>query len=80
MSSRAYSSSTNSSRRRSTESLPLIIVPPKSYGSLLPYYEFVRSTIRWQSHQVCNNYNLFIIVKIYQLNLIQFPKGVLEFG
>ncbi|KAJ8969881.1 hypothetical protein NQ317_011173 [Molorchus minor] len=44
-SSTSGSGSTRSSRRN-LETTHLILSTPKSYGSLLPYYEFVRSAIR----------------------------------
>ncbi|KAJ8917768.1 hypothetical protein NQ315_010674 [Exocentrus adspersus] len=42
-------SGSTSSLKRSFERSPLILARPKSYGSLLPYYEFLRSTVR--AHQ-----------------------------
>lgn len=43
MSCKSYRS-VKSGSSKSDERLPLIFAPPKSYGALFPYFQFVKST------------------------------------
>nr|XP_023022551.1 kinase D-interacting substrate of 220 kDa-like [Leptinotarsa decemlineata] len=45
------SSTSGSGSSRNFESSQLLLARPKSYGSLLPYYEFIRATVRAQQGQ-----------------------------
>lgn len=42
---------------KSPESTPLVLKAPKSYGAILPYYQFIKATIKAASSQVIYNVN-----------------------
>lgn len=63
MSKTSSSSDSHRSYKRSLETSRLLLIKPKSYGSLLPYYEFVRAAVRQKDPQVF--YSLCVIFLLY---------------